>query len=1037
MEIGAAPAITTADADGEQRRVALMFADISGSTELVEHLDAESAANLLDPLIGMMTDTVERYAGSVSPRGDGILAVFGLAGATEDNTVRACFAALEILRRLDGQEARVRIGIHHGEVAILSGRRGPSRENLFGPVIHVAARLEQTTEPGSISLSLAAYELARDFVEAEPLPSLRVKGMSKPLERYRLLGIRTASRWRARLGRGLTPLIGRQAELATFAAFLRGAAGPGAHPGAHLLQVLGQAGTGKSRLVHEALRGETARACQVITLTGPVHRGYSGYDPLAHWLRELTANGLIDARQPRDPVAALPGAAALSDAEREQLGRYLGVIEAVPARVVDLDTVAPLHVIAPIAKVIAAMGRGRPVILSCEDGETLDNTRLGHLAAVSAAVAACGSPIALVVSSRRPLKLPADRFTTRKTLRLGQLAPDEARQLLVRLYPELRRRADLIEPILAKADGNPLFLEEVAALLLAREDQHDKADPVRPSADADAIPDRIEALIADRLARIPQQGQTLLRVCAVLGSVFSPDILAAVTGLSAGTVDEQLTKLKAERLLFDVPAVTGPRLGFNHPLVRDVAYRTLLPSRRRGIHETVLRLLERTETSADADELAHHAVNARLWPEALRYLRRAAVVAAERAGYATAERHLRQALKIAETQPQDWPARSGMVEIMVGLRSLLALDLRHAEADALLDRAQVLAGDLEPERRLSISVKRIRTLNTRGQVREAVTVAGQTRQGASAIGHVGLQLAASHFLGQSYFYIGRFSAGEATLTEAARLLPASSDTTDVEVGSPAVLIHATRAGIRGFLGRFRDAERDAAEAVAIAASRDSAYDRCFAQVASGLVHLQQRQLAEAEAAFTLGLEGAERHVMRALLPLLKAGLGHTLLLGGSINAAIAALTEAHEIGRDHGRVLSQMWADVGLTAAYGSTGGRILALRHAEEAVRLGAQHTLRGFLVGALRGRGALLADEAETREAGLHSVRQALALARKLGMRPGIAHCLATLATISGRESDAVEAAAAYRALGMGEWAEHVFGADGTPVQINIIAA
>jgi class 3 adenylate cyclase len=121
-----------------------MFADISGSTELVEHLDPEAAANLLDPLIGVMTDTVERYDGSVSPRGDGILAMFGVTGATEDNTVRACLAALEILRRLETLGChRVRIGIHHGQVALLSGRR-PSRENFFGPAIHTAARLEQT-----------------------------------------------------------------------------------------------------------------------------------------------------------------------------------------------------------------------------------------------------------------------------------------------------------------------------------------------------------------------------------------------------------------------------------------------------------------------------------------------------------------------------------------------------------------------------------------------------------------------------------------------------------------------------------------------------------------------------------------------------------------------------------------------------------------------------------------------------------------------------------------------------------------------------
>ena len=151
------------ETDGEQRRVTLMFADISGSTELVEHLDPEEAANLLDPMIAAMTETAERYAGSVSPRGDGILAMFGVAGAIEDNAVRACLAALEILQHLGNAKPRVRIGIHHGEVALLSGRRGPSRENFFGPAIHIAARLEQTAEPGSASLSSRGLRIGARF----------------------------------------------------------------------------------------------------------------------------------------------------------------------------------------------------------------------------------------------------------------------------------------------------------------------------------------------------------------------------------------------------------------------------------------------------------------------------------------------------------------------------------------------------------------------------------------------------------------------------------------------------------------------------------------------------------------------------------------------------------------------------------------------------------------------------------------------------------------------------------------------------------
>jgi len=1030
LATGAALAVDVNETDGEQRRVTLMFADISGSTELVEHLDPEAAANLLDPLIALMTATAERYEATVSPRGDGILAMFGAAGATEDNAVRACLAALEILQRLGPEEPCVRIGIHYGEVALLSGRRGPSRENFFGPAIHIAARLEQTVEPGSASLSTEAYELVRDFVQAEPLPPVQVKGISQPLSRFRLLGVRATSRWRARLGRGLTPFINRTAESAALAEFLQRDAGPGAH----LLQVLGQAGIGKSRLVHEVLQTEAARSCCVIALAGPIHRGQAGFDPLAHWLHDLARDsaGRNSEGQPRELVETLPGAAALPVEAKQQLVRYLGLGEVTQRRVADLDSMTPTSMIAPIATIIAAMARGRRVLLACEDAETLDNRNLEQIAALAAAVAEHGPTVMLVFSSRRALKLPAHRFATRKTLRLPALEPDVARQLLSRIHPESRRRSDLAEAILAKADGNPLFLEEVCALLRTRPAGQDTDD-----ADAGAIPDRIEALIADRLARIPQQAQMLLRVCSVLGNNFSPNLLSAVGGQTAEAVEEQLARLKAERLLHDVAGAAAPLVSFSHVLVRDVAYRTLLPSRRRGIHEKVVRWLEQSASPGDPDNLAHHAVNARLWPEALRYLQQAAVAAAERAGYPAAERHLRQALKIAELLPQDKATRTTMVEILVGLRSLLALDLRHAEADILLDRAQALAVDLGPEQRLLIMVKRIRMLNTSGRVREATLVANQTRQGAGEIGHVGLQLAAMYFLGQTCFYTGRFSAGEATLTEAAQLLQDSADASDLAVGNTRVMIPATRATMRGLVGRFNEAEQDVAQAMRIAIDRNVAYDLCFARFVAGAVQLQQRHLAEAEDAFRLGLEGAEHHALRALLPWLNVGLGHTLLLGGSTNAAIAALTEAHEVAKASGRVLSQMSAATCLIAAYGGSGGLIPALRYAEEAVQVGARHTLRAFLVAALRNRGAALAARETTRDAGIRSVRQALALARKLGTRPDIAHCLATLAAISDCSTEAAEAGSIYRQIGMGHWAKHVLGAAAASVPLSIIAA
>src|SRR5262245_46290730 len=177
--------------EAELRRVTLLFADIQGSTELIQHLDPEAAADLLGPPLQTMIEAVERFEGVVSDRGDGIMAVFGAPSACEDHAVRACLAALAIRDRLLRDPAapvKVRVGIHFGEVVLRRGRTGRLQaQDVFGAAVHIAARLEQTAEPDTICLSREAYELARGFVHAEPLPAIRVKGIEEPIERLLLL----------------------------------------------------------------------------------------------------------------------------------------------------------------------------------------------------------------------------------------------------------------------------------------------------------------------------------------------------------------------------------------------------------------------------------------------------------------------------------------------------------------------------------------------------------------------------------------------------------------------------------------------------------------------------------------------------------------------------------------------------------------------------------------------------------------------------------------------------------------------------------
>lgn len=1020
--------------DGEQRLVTLMFADIAGSTALVQHLEPEEAADLINPLVQAMTAAVERYRGTVSPRGDGVLAIFGLPGSAEDNAVRACLAALDILAAVPGTDGapRVRIGIHHGEVALLpvGSQRKTNRPvgyDAFGAAVHVAARLEQTADPGSICLSAEMAALVKDFASTRPLPGIELKGFAgRKVERAQLLAVRATSRWHARMARGLTPFVGRQDELALVSEWVAAR-----YRGARLLQVQGPAGIGKSRLVHEALRAEPETRSYLIKLSGAIHRGFTGHDPLAAWLLGVVRGPLsqADGTSHGDAIEALQRIAGFSAEAAEAVARYLGLMPSSDKSVAELRIKGQLLLAPRIAALIAALAAGRRIILSCEDGEALDAPTLELLTSVVADLSRSAVPVLLLISTRRRLSLSAKVFAARRTVRLRPLPGDAARQLLLRINPSFRE-ARLAERVLAKAEGNPLYLEEVAALLLTRPAADNEPDePI--------IPNQIGALIVDRLAQIPYQLQLLLQSCSVLGMEFSPDLLTAMVDGDSSLISQQLARLQAENLL-DArrdPVTGAERLAFRHALLRDMTYKTLLPSRRRRFHARVAELLEPLVATDPhrLDEICHHAVKARLWRPALGYLQRAAIAAAERTAYAAAEQHLQRALEITQSLPPDYATRSAAVDIVLGLRMLLAMDLRYEEAGRLLDQAQKIANDqaagaLGPEVRLSIQVRRVHVLNSLGRMREATVVAKEAHRTATALGNPSSQIWAAHFLGQTCFYVGRYHQGETALSEGVSLLPGSTVASSMRFGSLPVLVHATRAGVRGFLGKFAEAEADIQRARALAAEENRPYDIAFTHLSAGMVQLQRRRIPQAEAVFRLGLQAAEGHGLKALLPSLKAGVGHSLLLAGSTNAAIDALGDAYETAKGHGRVLIHMWSSIGLAAAYGAAGGLVPALRHAEEAVQLGARHTLRGYLVAALRSKGVLLAMNADTRAEGIATIRRALALARKLRTEPDIAACLLALhvASGSGHPDAAQEARARFAALGMSAWADIALSAD-----------
>jgi tetratricopeptide (TPR) repeat protein len=552
---------------------------------------------------------------------------------------------------------------------------------------------------------------------------------------------------------------------------------------------------------------------------------------------------------------------------------------------------------------------------------------------------------------------------------------------------------------------------------------------------------------------LPKQQRRLVQACAVIGIDVPLRLAAKLMDISEQDLHPRLVKLQSEQLLYETRKYPELQFSFKHALTRDVAYNTILPSKRREYHTKVIEILESDATqSTDAylDDLCMHSVHAQVWPKAVTYLRVAASLAVERSSYELAEVYLNRALDIAERLPEDADMMRSKIEILLGLRSLVGRNSKHQEARRLLDLAEGLAASLgDPELQLRIMVMRIYVLNILGDLDAAVVLAKRSQQLGQALGHVRMFALATYYLGQANFNLGNLAAAEEALSNNLELLSKTAFVGPTgTLGTLPVLTHVTRAMVRAFAGEFANASRDAELARDYARQSGRPYDLSFASFGDGFVRVQQRQGDAAAQAFRESLSLGESREMvdpgslppllraagadelrqfeasRASLPHCQIGLGHALLLNGDLGEAGVWLSQAYEIVRKANRHMMHVWASACLAHLHFATGHSNAAARYADEAVEVAQKFAFNGFGAAALRIRGLVRAGERRAANAASDDLNAALVLASMLGMRVEIAHCHAALALSSiGETGVHLDAARnAYEELGMTQWFEHL---------------
>ncbi|HET8978526.1 MAG TPA: adenylate/guanylate cyclase domain-containing protein [Solirubrobacteraceae bacterium] len=519
-----------------------LFCDVTGSTALGEELDPELLREVMNRYFADIRATIERHGGTVEKFiGDAVMAVFGIPRVREDDALRAVRAAAEIRERLAlvaqdvGVRLRFRTGVNTGPVLMGEG------ENLaIGDAVNVAARLEQAAQPGEIVLGGDTLRLVRDAVDVEPLAPLAVKGKSQPLAAFRLLAVDPVAPGVTRHLEG--PLVGRERELRLLTAAWERAVD---EAGCHLFTLLGVAGVGKSRLVAELLAG--ARATATVLQGRCLHYG----EGITFW-------PLLD---------ALRSAGDEAESVIEQLGGR--------------GAATPEELFFDVRRLLERLAAARPVILHVDDlqwAEPMLLDLLDHIAELSR-----GAPILLLCCARPELLEDRPSWGGGKlnatTALLEPLPAADCERLLEHLGGDLAPAARA--GVITASEGNPLFLEEMAALM------RERGTP--------AIPPTIQALLAARLERLPAEQRELLECGAVEGEVFHRLPVRALAGhRTAAEIDEAIAGLVRKELIRPhAPTLgDGEAFRFRHLLIRDAAYDSLPKRTRAQLHEQFASWLE-------------------------------------------------------------------------------------------------------------------------------------------------------------------------------------------------------------------------------------------------------------------------------------------------------------------------------------------------------------------------------------------------------------------------------------------------------------